>query len=281
MFDDLDEEELFGSALYNTSAVYSDEDEEAIFGSPVGEDTPSGEPPSPDLAPAATPPTGRAVPRTPPIGGAGVSPTPPRRGTPRTPPLGGAVTPPRGQEDVMRASVVPVPKGAAPSPVDRLKAVPLTPDTSNSNAAGVGGQGHPPGTPEALLFPLTPMGGAGGAPRTPPRTPPPPGVMPDIPMTPPIGGAGALEPPPEKDVAASTLKEAPRSPSARGTTTPGTPPIGGLISPRTPPISRGQEVAATQSYASQGDGSLPATQAYQDEPTPKRRRTKEPGSPND
>ncbi|CAE7391225.1 RBCMT [Symbiodinium sp. CCMP2456] len=48
MFDALDEEELFGSALYN-SAVYSDE-EEAIFGSPVGEDTPSEMPPSPPKA---------------------------------------------------------------------------------------------------------------------------------------------------------------------------------------------------------------------------------------
>lgn len=46
MFDALDEEELFGSALPYNSAVYSDE-EEAIFGSPVGEDTPSEMPPSP------------------------------------------------------------------------------------------------------------------------------------------------------------------------------------------------------------------------------------------
>ncbi|CAE7522314.1 LSMT-L [Symbiodinium necroappetens] len=49
MFDALDEEELFGSALPYNSAVYSDE-EEAIFGSPVGEDTPSEMPPSPPKA---------------------------------------------------------------------------------------------------------------------------------------------------------------------------------------------------------------------------------------
>lgn len=150
MFDALDEEELFGSALYN-SAVYSDE-EEAIFGSPVGEDTPSEMPPSP---PPKEPETETEV----------------------------------GREAAQSCT------GAEP----RRPPEPLEPEAEAREAEA---------RAEALWT----------APATPPS---------------------------ERQLGAEAM-----------------------------------DLGATQPYSSQGGDSLPATQAYQDEPSPKRRRTDSPRTPD-